>query len=71
MNSRRVGELTDMINESLSELREIKKRKPQFKVSAKNEPGSILNAYREGDVSFEEAKTLLEQAFLSVYGSNS
>lgn len=70
MTSRRVGKLIETINASLFELRGIKKQKPQFCVEPKNEPGSILNAYREGDVSFDEAKILLERAFLGQYGSN-
>lgn len=70
MTSRRVGELVETINAAMFELREIKKRKPQFRVAVRDEPGSILNAYREGDVTFDEAKEMLERVFLGQYGSN-
>ena len=70
MTSRRVGELIETINAALFELREIKNRKPQFRVAVRDEPGSILNGYREGDVTFDEAKEMLERVFLGQYGSN-
>lgn len=71
MTSLRVGELVETINAALFELREIKKRKPQFRVEVRDEPGSILNGYREGDITFDEAKERMERVFLSQYGSNS
>ena len=70
MTSRRVGELIETINAAIFELREIKKRKPQFRVAVGNEPGSILNGYREGDITFDEAKEMLERVFWEQYGSN-
>jgi hypothetical protein len=70
MTSRKVGKLVETINAALFELREIKKRKPQFCVKVRDEPGSILNGYREGDISFDEAKERLERVFLGQYGSN-
>lgn len=58
--AKRVDALKDLIFKSIEELRTIKAAHPDFRVGVRNEPGSILNAYREGDVSFDQAKEMIE-----------
>lgn len=40
-------------------LRDLKSANPELRCGYYLEPGSILNAYREGDLSFEAAKEAL------------
>lgn len=47
--------LIDLINKSLRELQSVKSDFPELKIAYRLEFGSILNAYREGDLTFNEA----------------
>lgn len=50
--------LVDQVNRAIEELQ----RKPvEYRAGFYLEPGSILNAYREGDVTFDEAKKRLHE----------
>lgn len=48
-------ELTNAMSAAHKALREHKTAHPEEKLGFWNSPGSILNAYREGDLSFNEA----------------
>lgn len=54
-------ELCESIAAQIARLRDAKREDPELRVGfyAGNQ-GSILNAYREGDVSFDEAVALIE-----------
>lgn len=60
MNQKKVDELTNNINATLTELRELKKSYPEFRTSVCNNAGSILHGFREGDIDYKEAIALLE-----------
>ena len=47
--------LNDEVYQGIEKLRGIKLRYPELRVSHQLDFGSILNAYREGDLSFEAA----------------
>jgi hypothetical protein len=55
----RVTYLCDFIVDAMAELQALKRVYPELKVGVTNDAGSILNGYREGDLTFEEAKALL------------
>lgn len=58
-----IRDLVRQINDNLSTVRMIKDANPSLKVSVyKNNVGSILNGYREGDVTFEDAVSMLRIA---------
>lgn len=46
-------EMVNQINDTLLALRRIKEQNPGLRLGYSTAPGSILNAYREGDISFE------------------
>ena len=49
-------EKIDIVNKLIREIRDVKVRFPELKVQHNpDNVGSVLNAYREGDLSFEEA----------------
>lgn len=48
-------ELVTAMNAAHKALRDHKTEHPEEKLGSWNSPGSILNAYREGDLSFNEA----------------
>ena len=61
--SRYVEDLKSGIHESMVTLRQIKAETPEFRVSVNSTSrGSILNGYREGDLTFEEAVAMLRTA---------
>ncbi len=47
--------LQDQVDSNIIEIREIKNLHPKLKLGYKVSPGGILNAYREGDLTFNEA----------------
>jgi len=48
-------QLEDEIFEKMTELRKLKNDNPKLKNGFAFHPGGILNAYRECDISFEDA----------------
>ncbi len=50
----------NLINRLLSEVRDQKTANPSTIIGHWRAPGSIINAYREGDISFEDAVALLQ-----------
>ena len=57
----RINRLITIVSESIEELREIKSRVCSLRVDAGYSIGSILNGYREGDLTFEEAISRLSK----------
>lgn len=51
---------TKLLNDAFEDLRNFKELNPNLKSGYKYECGSILNAYREGDISFSVAKIALQ-----------
>ncbi|RLF43311.1 MAG: hypothetical protein DRN17_06540 [Thermoplasmata archaeon] len=50
----------EIVREGIREMAAIKDANPRFKVGVSfSDPGSILNGYREGDISFDEATRAL------------
>lgn len=49
------------LREKLNEIHQKLSNKPdEYKYGYYHSPGSILNAYREGDISFEDAEKILK-----------
>jgi len=57
---RKVNELVVIVSNAISELRELKRNNPELKLGYVNSYGGVLNAYREGDLTFKEAISELE-----------
>jgi hypothetical protein len=55
----RINQLNMQVIEAMEELREIKTRVQSLQVPYKFDIGSVLNAYREGDLTFELAVEVL------------
>lgn len=43
-----------LINTTIDEVRELKSQEPKYKLNYQMSYGGIINAYREGDISFDE-----------------
>lgn len=56
-----VGEKTEAIYKLMCEVRKLKADNPGLRLGNWSTPGSILNAYREGDLGFLDAVAALEQ----------
>ena len=54
-------QLEDEIFEKMTELRKLKQDNPDMKRGYAFHPGGILNAYRECDLTFEEAVRAIEK----------
>jgi hypothetical protein len=50
-----------LVSKLITELRVLKEQHPEFSVSTRESSGSILNAYREGDITFEHAKDMIDK----------
>ncbi len=50
----------EMINKLMMDVRILKEEHPEHTCIMRSEPGSVLNAYREGDITFEHAKDMIE-----------
>ncbi len=50
----------DAIRILMTEVRILKEEHPEHSCIMRSEPGSVLNAYREGDITFEHAKDMIE-----------
>jgi hypothetical protein len=57
-----VDRITKQIAELISKVRQMKRENPVLRLGFYNSNyGSLLNAYREGDLSFEEAVSYMQQ----------
>src|SRR6266700_3755267 len=57
---REVNRRVDSLNKALLAIREYKKKNPKSAIPFyRTIPGSILNAYREGDIGFDECLDLI------------
>jgi len=54
-DAERINQLVVSVANSISELRQIKRNNPGLALGYSLSYGGILNAYREGDISFKEA----------------
>ena len=61
----KVDKLNKKIYKALTKLRQLKQDNPDLRIEVNNNVGSILNAYREGDIDFDEAVKILSNATLS------
>ena len=61
-----VGTLTESVAKGIKRLRELKAKFPSLKSGTYvGVPGSILNAYREGDMTWDEAVDALNEIRLN------
>ena len=58
---REVAALSNQVLDSIERMREIKAEHPSLRVSHPRQVGPILNAYREGDVSYADAVRILNE----------
>ena len=59
-DAQRVNQLVVTVTNSITELRQIKRDNPELALGYTCSHGGILNAYREGDLTFNEAVAELE-----------
>ncbi len=62
----RIDNLIDLIRSSMAEVRELK-QKHEFELGYRVSPEGILNAYREGDLAFNEAVSELKRLIYDKY----
>lgn len=60
--AQRVTDLIWTMRKNLRKLRELKDADPSLRSGYSTSPGSVLNAYREGDIGFDDAVGLLSPA---------
>jgi hypothetical protein len=56
----KIYELTEKLNLAFLELQAYKREHPELRLGYNTSFGSLLNAYREGDIEFEECIKILE-----------